>query len=263
MCGRYASFRQNQDLLDAFKIGRDVPDDPELAQWEASWNVAPTTPVRMVVERVPRREQAAEAAEAADDAAPPVPVRQLRVARWGLVPSWAKDPGIGSRMINARSETLLEKPAFRTALAKHRCLIPADGYYEWRPPAPGAARTAKHPQLIHAPDGGLLAFAGLYEFWRDRTLGEAAPWLVTCTIITTAAEGDMTQIHDRRPAMLTPEAWDAWLDPTTSAPDARALLDARPPELAWHEVSTAVNSVANDGPHLLDPVTPEEQPTLL
>lgn len=256
MCGRFASFRQTQDLLDAFLIDPTLPLDPELAQWQASWNVAPTDPVRIVVERAPK--PAAGAGGARSEAAlDEQPVRSLRLARWGLVPSWSKDPSGGARMINARTETLLEKPAFKKAFAARRCLIPTEGYYEWQQPAPGTpARTPKQPFFIRPASEGVAAFAGLYEFWRDRTKADDDParWLVTTTVITKDAEGDMRDLHDRVPAVLDASRWDEWLSPATSVGAARALLDPPVPDLTWYPVSTAVNTATNEGPQLVEPV---------
>ena len=140
--------------------------------------------------------------------------------RWGLVPSWAKDPSIGSRLINARMETVTEKPAFRRAFAKRRCLLPADGYYEWY----GAERGKKQPFYITRRDGRPLAMAGLYEFWRapDADPEDRDAWLVTCTVLTTTAEDDVGRIHDRMPLMVPPDRWAEWLDPANDDTDAAA-----------------------------------------
>jgi putative SOS response-associated peptidase YedK len=243
MCGRYASFREAEDLADAFLIAPpDVAEDARLLP--PSWNVAPTDPVRIVVEREDRR--------------------SLRLARWGLVPPWAKDPSVGSRMINARTETLATKPAFRRALAARRCLVPAEGYYEWQAAdgaafdRPGGGR-AKQPFWIHPADDGPLAFAGLYEFWRDRLRADDDPlrWLVTMTIVTGGAPSDsvLAAIHDRRPVILDPSRWGAWLDPRVQDTDAVVALLHRPaPPLVATPVSTEVNRVGTDGPQLIDPV---------
>ncbi len=267
MCGRYASFRAAQDLADAFAVD-EVADDARLLP--ASWNLAPTDPVRVVVER------------AQDDEVR----RSLRVARWGLVPGWAKDPSVGSRMINARVETLTTKPAFRKAAAARRCLVPAEGYFEWqartadgaddgsagrgRGPRGGRAARPKQPYWIHPADGGSLAFAGLYEFWRDRARADDDPlrWLVTMTIVTgdaTTQDPALAAIHDRRPVILPPEVWDAWLDPALTDPDGVLdVLRRDPPALVARPVSTDVNAVANDGPHLLDAVLlPDDAPAML
>lgn len=259
MCGRYASFREAQDLADAFAIAPpDVADDARLLP--PSWNVAPTDPVRIVVERAPK--DAPEGAEA---------VRALRLARWGLVPGWADSPSVGARMINARVETLTTKPAFRRAAAARRCLVPAEGYFEWRalPAAPDAGRRGrprKQPFWIHPDDGRPLAFAGLYEFWRDPERDDDDPlrWLVTTTIVTGGAPTDdpaLAEIHDRRPVVLDPDRWDAWLDP--AATDASRVLEvlagAGPHGLVATPVSPEVNTVGNDGPHLIEPVEPDER----
>jgi len=245
MCGRFASFRQTQDLLDAFMIDPTLPLDPELAAWQASWNVAPTDPVRIVVERAPRGAAADATAE-----------RSLRLARWGLVPSWSKDPRGGARMINARSETLLEKPAFAKPLAARRCLVPTEGYYEWKATAEAKAR--KQPYFIHPTGAGVAAFAGLYEFWRDRSKADDDPerWLITTTVITKAATGDMLDLHDRVPAVLEASLWDEWLAPATTAAAARGLLEEPVPDLTWHAVSTEVSTATTEGPQLIAPMAP-------
>lgn len=239
MCGRYADFRSAQALADAFGIDPEHLEDDVRLQ-PARWNVAPTTAVRIVVERAPGPEER--------------PVRSLRLARWGLVPGWAKDPGIGATMINARSETLADKPAFRKALAARRCLVPADGYYEWLAQGPGP----KQPYWIHPADGGGVAFAGLYEFWRDRSGPEPGPWLVSTTIITASSADsppELREIHDRRPVALPAEAWDDWLDPGSTDPArALAVLAAPPPPLVPTPVGRAVSNVRNDGPELIEPV---------
>lgn len=248
MCGRYASFREDQSIADEFAVAT-VADDVRLLP--PSWNVAPTDGVRMVVERADRTTGEI--------------TRQLRVARWGLVPSWAKDPSIGARMINARVETLADKPAFAKPFAARRALLPADGYYEWQaapePPAgsPRGRRPPKQPFWIHPQDGSVAALAGLYEFWRDPTKADDDPerWIVSATVVTRAATEAMAPIHDRQPLLLPPEAWSAWLDPAVGADDARELLDLAPPELTATPVTTRVNTVVNDGPDLLEPVGPD------
>ncbi len=179
--------------------------------------------------------------------------RQLRTARWGLVPSWAKDPAVGARMINARWEQAASKPAFRAAFARRRCLVPADGYYEWYAPAqPEGARgkPRKQPYFIHRADGADLAMAGLFEFWRP---DPGAEWLVTVSVLTTAAVGPLAAIHDRMPVIVAREAHAAWLDPGAALEDGfDGFVDVG--ALALYPVSTEVNSVRNNGPHLLDPI---------
>jgi putative SOS response-associated peptidase YedK len=247
MCGRYASFRDAQDIVDELAVA-EVAEDARLLP--PSWNVAPTDQVRIVVER-PQRIEGKNTGEI---------VRSLRLARWGLVPSWAKDPGIGARMINARSESLLDKPAFAKPLAVRRCLLPADGYYEWRKlplpeGAPKRAKVPKQPYWIHPVDGGLAAFAGLYEFWRDPTKDDDDPdrWLVSTTVVTTAASDNMGHIHDRMPVVLPRSAWDAWLDPAVGADEAVQIVGGDHLEMQMLPVTDAVSRVENNGPHLLDP----------
>lgn len=274
MCGRYASFRQAQDLADAFAVHgviQGVLLGEPITTLPPSWNVAPTDLVRIVVDRTPRGSAAPGRSSAAREtsvaARPPEapglarPLeRSLRLARWGLVPSWSTDPAGGARMINARSETVTEKPAFREALASRRCLVPAEGYYEWLPPAPGAGRRPKRPVYIHPADDGVLAFAGLYEFWRDptRPVDDPDRWLTTTTILTAAATGDLAEIHERRPVALRPEHWDSWLDPQVGADVALGLLGSEPPAMAHHRVATTVNSVGTQGSALVAPVAPDE-----
>ncbi|QTE28774.1 SOS response-associated peptidase [Pengzhenrongella sicca] len=244
MCGRYASFREAQDLADEFALA-SIADDVRLLP--ASWNVAPTDPIRIIVERP---ERLADGSHGAIQ-------RTLRAARWGLVPSWAKDRSIGAKMINARMETVLTKPAFRRAAASRRALVPADGYYEWLPPEPGAGpRARKQPIYLHPGDGGSLALAGLYEFWTDpaKAADDPSRWLVTATIITTTAVDEMGRVHDRQPVMLLPDRWDAWLDPAVGAEEAAAQLASNAPRLELTPVSTAVNTVGTNGPELILPL---------
>jgi putative SOS response-associated peptidase YedK len=246
MCGRYATARNPDDLVEEFGIER-VAVDGQLAP---NYNVAPTDDVYAVVERLDKEHRQAP------------PQRQLRVVRWGLVPSWAKDPKIGSRLINARAETLAEKPAFRKAFATRRCLLPADGYYEWYgdgaaagSPKKGGQR--KQPFFIHQRRGGVVPMAGLYEFWRDPNAPvDADPWLWSCTVITTEATDDLGRIHDRMPMLVEPANWDRWLDPRLADPDLleALLVPAAPGRLEAYPVSTEVNDVRNNGPELIAPV---------
>ncbi|MFD7920167.1 SOS response-associated peptidase [Streptomyces sp. NPDC059740] len=183
MCGRYAASRAPGDLVGMFGVERWEPEET-LAP---NWNVAPTAEVHAVLER-PSKEDADRGR----------PVRQLRALRWGLVPSWAKSPDVGVKMINARAETVHEKPSYRRAFAARRCLLPADGYYEWmtgegerRLEEEGRRkRPRKQPYFVTPADGSVMAMAGLYEFWRDPTLppDHSRAWWVTCAVITTAAE---------------------------------------------------------------------------
>lgn len=238
MCGRYVSVAASDDLLDEFDAVQALGED--LAP---SWNVAPTDPVRVVVERRPHADP--------DPAAEPV--RQLRTVQWGLLPSWSKSRSGGAKMINARSETVASKPAFKAAAARRRCLVPSLGYYEWQ-----ATGRAKTPWFLHDPDDRTLAMAGLYEIWRDRSLPDDDPnrWVWTCTIITRPATDALGAIHDRCPVLVPGELRTPWLNCAEDDPAvAQRLLDAMPePHLTPRVVSTAVGNVRNNGPELIEPV---------
>ncbi len=247
MCGRYARAKDKASLVEEFAI-EDVPQE----DLPADYNVAPTKRVYIVAER-------------AADGDHPQPRRSLAIAKWGLVPSWAKDPGIGSRLINARVETAADKPAFRRAFAKRRCLVPAEGFYEWYeshdPPTPvgRSGKPLKQPFFIHSADGRSLALAGLYEFWRDSSAGQEAPWLMTVTILTTTASDAVGRIHDRMPLPLPEAVWQDWLDPSADREAVTAALTAHTAEdLTAYPVTTAVNNVRNNGAHLLDPMPAEQ-----
>jgi putative SOS response-associated peptidase YedK len=247
MCGRYASSRSPEDLVEEFEVVADRTPAP-LA---ADYNVAPTKEVYAVVERPPSRDS------------PEPPERQLRVLTWGLVPSWAKDPSIGNRMINARMETVAEKPAYKRAFAARRCLLPADGYFEWYPTSrtTKAGKPVKQPFFIRPADGGVLAMAGLYEIWRDPSRAEDDPerfrW--TCTVITTDAEDSLGRIHDRMPLMVERDRWSQWLDPRVGG-ELSLLVPAAPGRLEAYPVSTAVGNVRNNGPELVEPLPLDEVP---
>ncbi len=249
MCGRYASSRKPEDLVEEFEIDKVAVKEP-LA---ADFNVAPTKQVYAVVER----------SVDPDDRGGPTE-RQLRTLRWGLVPFWAKDPSIGAKMINARMETVQEKPAFRRPFATRRCLLPADGYYEWYPTEQRtkAGKPVKQPFFIRPAEGGVLAMAGLYEIWKDPTRDEDDPlrFVWTCTVITTSAEDSVGHIHDRMPLMVPTERYAAWLDPANgSVADLKELLvPAAPGRLEAFPVSTSVNNVRNNGPELVEPLVPEQ-----
>ena len=195
--------------------------------------------------------------------------RLLGTARWGLVPGWAKDPSIGDRMFNARAETVADKPSFRAAFRRRRCLVPIDGFYEWGPGvqqptgrSPGGSRPARQPWYVHRVDGDPLVLAGLWERWSDGSPGDGSrrgpgdEELRTCAIITVPANGDLSPVHHRMPAVLGAKAWDAWLDdddPDRS--DLEALLvPAAAGTLARHAVDQRVNSARNKGPELMDSV---------
>lgn len=248
MCGRYASIKAPADLAAEFRAV-----DATGGAAVADYNVAPTKQVVAVVERHPRD------AEGTPD--PQRTERTLRLLRWGLVPSWAKDPKGGARMVNARAESAREKPAFRRAMASRRCLLPAAGWYEWQ-----RGPQHKQPYFTCYADGSSIALAGVWEFWKpkDDPRGEYPDGLVTCSVLTTDAVGPLAQVHDRMPLVLPPDAWGTWLDPDRDAgDDAVAALLAPPPEelIARFElrpVSPLVNSVRNNGPELLAPLPPEE-----
>ncbi|MEV6400976.1 SOS response-associated peptidase [Streptomyces sp. NPDC051907] len=270
MCGRYAASRRPEDLAGVFEVEKWEPEET-LAP---DWNVAPTKEVYAILERPLK------------DAEDRRPVRQLRALKWGLVPSWSKTPEGGARMINARAETVHEKPSFRKPLLARRCILPADGYYEW---VTGAGerelevegkkkRPRKQPYFVTPADGSVFAMAGLYEFWRDRTLPDGHPqaWWATCSVITTEAEQgplgvapaegprSLSDIHPRMPLMLTQDRWDAWLDPARSElEEVRGLLEPPPGGLMRaYPVTTAVSNVRNNGPELLEELEAPEVGTL-
>jgi putative SOS response-associated peptidase YedK len=245
MCGRYVSVRGDADLLSEF----DAVADGELAadQYEPDYNVAPTKPVRIIVNR--RRRDAAGQPEGAA-------VRQLRIASWGLVPSWAKDRSIGARMINARAEGLAQARAFRRAYASRRCLVPADGWYEWR----AGAGPSKQAFYMTPSDGRVVAFAGLYEFW-----GQPGELLTTATIVTCAAVGQLAEVHDRMPLVLSRTEWSRWLDPSETDPvDLLAAPDeAADEQLEIRPVGAKVGNYRNNGPELIAPTAPAFEPQSL
>jgi putative SOS response-associated peptidase YedK len=237
MCGRFVTSQPPDAIAQFFgaSFEGDVP--------HAHFNVAPTNDVLAVV------------ADADGQ-------RRLEAFHWGLVPSWAKDLKIGSKMINARSETVAEKPAFKGLMKKHRLIIPMDGFYEWKAAEEGSplgksGKPMKTPMFIHRVDGEPLAVAGLWATWRDKALGPDAPWLHSCTVITTAANGTMTPVHDRMPVILPRSVWAEWLDPGNH--DVGALRELLQPAhddvLTMHAVSTEVNNVRNKGPELVTPVS--------
>ena len=291
MCGRYASFREAQDLADAFDVeeisaaAREAP---------ASYNVAPTDGVRVVIERTPKAtsdgaaspgqgsspaqgnspgQAAGSGSRAGGTAATahgaggqqgnaPAEAarvrRELHLARWGLVPGWAKDLRVGSRMFNARSDSLATKRTFAPSLAKRRCLVVADGYYEWlKEEVPGQSKPKRTPFYIHRTDGAPIAFAGLYAWWPDPTKDKGDPdrWVLSTTIVTTDAHGGLEQIHDREPVVLAEPEASAWLAPELSGADETlAVLEQEGPALSWYEVSSRVGSVRNNDASLIEPV---------
>ncbi|HEY2301663.1 MAG TPA: SOS response-associated peptidase [Acidimicrobiales bacterium] len=250
MCGRYASISTATELAAVFGI-----DEIRGEQLPIRYNVAPTQPVYAVADGRPG---------GPDQEAP----RQLGSFRWGLVPSWAKDLAVGAGMINARSEGIATKPAFRDALVRRRCLIPADAFYEWQAqpsPQPALAgfperdrpsvAAGKRPYAIKPRTGRPMAFAGLWEVWRPPTGPDPAP-VRTCTIITTAANSLLAPIHHRMPVVLDPASWDFWLDRSNHDIDGvvELLVPAPPGDFVVHPVSSRVNRADNDDSELLDPV---------
>ena len=241
MCGRYSLTTPAEGLRRLF----DFPEQPNLPP---RYNIAPTQQVAAVRLAPPTAADAEDVGtEAACEAG-----RHLAMLRWGLVPSWAKDAAIGSRMINARAETLADKPAFRAAFRKRRCLLVADGFYEWRKRAEGP----KQPYRIALEDGGPFAFAGLWERWRNPQDGA---WVETCTIVTTDANQLLRPIHHRMPVILDPADYAAWLDPATASGAAQKLLGPYAGTgLMAYPISLRVNKVANDDPSVIVPLADDD-----
>lgn len=237
-------------------MARAVGDLVALAEAEAdenlelrqSWNVAPTTDVPIVLERL------------VDD----FMARRIEVARWGLIPSWAKDASVGVRAFNARSETITEKPTFRSAIKSKRCAVPVDGYYEWL--KADTPKGKKRPFYIHPKDDSMIFFAGLYEWWKDKAVEDEDAWVLSCSIMTMASPAgddedpvlaELGRLHDRIPVPLGAEALGEWLNPENK--DAAALVGlatAQAYDVAAHwnlrEVSSAVGNVRNNGPELIE-----------
>src|SRR5665647_2853702 len=225
MCGRFVITSPPAAVRLAFGYA-DQPNFP------ARYNIAPTQPIPVVI---------------AENGA-----RRFRLMRWGLLPSWVKDPRKFTLLINARAETVLEKPAFKNAIKRRRCLVPADGYYEWQ-----ASEPRKRPYFIHRRDGAPMGLAGLAETW----IGPNGEELDTVAIVTAAASADLASLHHRVPVTISPGDFERWLD--CSADDAESVMALLTPpregEFAWHEVSTRVNRVANDDAQLILPITAEQR----
>ena len=224
MCGRYAATLPPEMMLDLFRVLNAIDFPPR-------YNIAPTQPIVVVIEEHGRR--------------------SARLARWGLVPRWVKDPRKFPLIINARIEGIAEKPAFRDAIRYRRCIVPASGYYEWRA-GPGKTRT---PYYITLADGEPMAFAGLHATWS----GPEGEEVDTAAIVTVAAANELAQLHEREPAVLQGDAVERWLDVRhVDGNAARQLALPLPPGAArFHPVSTLVNSNTNDGPALIAPVSAE------
>jgi putative SOS response-associated peptidase YedK len=243
MCGRFALYTPPAKIARYFGANLAEGDDAEHAP---SWNVAPTDSVLGVRDR-PARPPEDGAAEGGGE-----PERILMSFRWGLIPWWSKDAKSGSRLFNARGETVTTRASFREAFKERRIIVPADGFYEWRKTKTGA----KQPHYFDRADGQPLAFAGLAERWRDKNAGSDAPLIRSCTVITTSAGPDMSGIHDRMPVILDPAVFDVWLDPANEdVEELRALL--RPPPagtVAHHPVGPRIGNVRNNDPTLIESV---------
>ncbi len=241
MCGRYTSTSAPADLARVFDV-----DDVKVEELPLRYNVAPTQDVYAIATRRPKGEGEK-------------PRRQLGAFRWGLIPFWAKEASVGGKMINARAEGIETKSAYKRALERRRCIIPADAFYEWqaRPTAPDGKKRAKLPYVIRHRDGSPLAFAGVWELWRPPDQPDAEP-IRSCAIITTAANDLVAPIHDRMPVVLPPGAWDQWLDPANHdlAAITGLLLPAPSADFEAYPVSSRVNGVANEGPELIEALPP-------
>ncbi len=236
MCGRFVVANAGSELVGVLRVDIEGDDLPA-----PSYNIAPTDRVAIVL----------------DSAKTEPPTRRLEAARWGLVPAWAKDPGIGSKAFNARAEEVEHKPMFRQALIKRRAVVPASGYYEWK-----TEDGAKTPYYIHPIDDAPLFFAGLYEWWKDPAKSDDDPtrWLLSFTILTRDSIGALGSVHDRMPLFIDGDYADVWLDPTTENVGdlVDAAIDAAPAlvdSLSMREVDRAVGNVRNNGPELIEPVS--------
>jgi putative SOS response-associated peptidase YedK len=225
VCGRYRLSRRKQIIEEHFDSVSGEED------WSPRWNIAPTQPIPVIRQN------------------PKEPIRELSLMRWGLIPSWAKDASVAAKMINARSETASTKPAFRDALKSRRCLIPADGFYEWM-----RTGKTKQPYCFEINEGQLFPFAGIWDRWKDPSDG----WIKTCSILTTTPNAVTATIHDRMPVILDPDSYDLWLDPDMTKVEAVSDLlrpfDAR--MMRCYPVSTRINHVANDDEGCSAPVEP-------
>jgi putative SOS response-associated peptidase YedK len=222
LCGRFTLFDTAASLAEAFEV-------VEVPSLSPRYNIAPSQAVAAV--RIP----------------PSGGAREVVLLRWGLIPSWAKDPSLGDRMINARAETAAGKPAFRSAIRRRRCLVPASGFYEWK-----RTNGRKQPYYIRRPDGKPFAFAGLWESWEGP--GQAA--VESCAILTTSANELLLPIHDRMPVIVSPADYDLWLSPEVRDPAelARLFRPCPPEEMTAFPVGTAVNNPKTDSPQLIEPL---------
>ena len=284
MCGRYAASANPDELIEVFDVELDATAEPARSvlvkaqtppPGQPDYNMAPTKQAPVVLMRSPRTGETARVfADGAErpgepdrpEPDRPDPVRQLRLLTWGLVPSWSKDVKTGVRMINARAETVLSSRAYAPAARSRRCLVPARGWFEWQasPVAKDAkGKPRKQPFFVESGTDEVIAFAGLYEFWRDPQVADPADpmaWLTTFTIITTDADPGLDRIHDRQPLVLDPDDWATWLDPSMTDPERieKLLSFHDPGRFRAYPVSRAVSSNASNGPHLIDPVPADE-----
>lgn len=250
MCGRFVSTSTPQQLADYFSVDELAAGATETGRPDENFNVSPTQSVIVVTERAAEpADKGAKQRSRSDEERAEQARRVLDRYRWGLIPSWAKDPKIGNRMINARAETVAEKPAYKKAFATRRCLIPAAGFYEWKK---GKDGKTKQPYFIHPTDEPVFAFAGLWDRWRDPETDE---WVRSCTIITGDANDVVRPIHDRMPVVLAREHWDSWLDADNTDIEELGKLLVPAPEgaVASYPVSTRVNSPRNNAAENLDP----------
>ena len=245
MCGRFVVAKTVGEILTIFEADEIIGEQPGI-----SYNVAPTQKISILVDR---------AFEKAEDGSPLGELhREIHAARWGLVPRWSKDgPSSGAPLVNGRIETILEKPSFKDSVVRRRCVIPASGYYEWHVDASGA----KQPFYIHAGQDGMFAFAGLYEWWRDPSKSDTGPerWLLSATTLTKDSAPELAHIHDRNPVLLTPDSFEAWIDPHIEG-DAELLAfaasesDVVAGEAEFFKVGAEVGQVRNNSADLIRPL---------
>ena len=245
MCGRFVVAKAVGEILTMFEADEIIGEQPGI-----SYNVAPTQPISIIVDR---------AFEKAEDGSPLGELhREIHAARWGLVPRWSKDgPASGAPLVNGRIETILEKPSFKDSVVRRRCVIPASGYYEWHVDADGN----KQPFYISAGDDGMFALAGLYEWWRDPSKAENDParWLLSATTLTKDSARELAHIHDRNPVLLTPDSLEAWIDPHIEGDQdlldaVAAESDVVAAEAEFYRVGPEVGQVRNNSSSLILPL---------
>jgi putative SOS response-associated peptidase YedK len=244
MCGRFVVARSVGEIQTIFEVDEVIGELPGV-----SYNVAPTQPIAIIVDR---------AFEKADDGSPIGELsREIHAARWGLVPRWAKSPTEHAPLINGRIESILEKPSFKDSVVRRRCVIPASGYYEWQVAADGS----KQPFYITAGTDGMFALAGLYEWWSDPTKDTKDPqrWLLSATTLTKHTAPELAHIHDRNPVLLSPDTFEAWLDPHIVGDEDLLMAVANDSDLVageaeFYKVGTEVGKVSNNSANLISPI---------